>query len=578
MKKTMKKSIVAALALVLLVGVAIVLPLSSAHAVETFAVETELRQYNPAKSYGGYFLYAIGDTMTALLDMEGNVVHQWTGSIAIPKLLEDGNLLSLELINNPGGRNRCQLMDWDGNILWSFDPKTDPTPVRTEIVLHHDEGRIWNKKLKAYTYLIGFNIATNNAEIWAAGGDPSVNYGNVDRMDGIIEVNQNKQIVWEWRFLDHAVQSKNPAWPNYVSDVKLAPGKCDLFWKTNQAEPSQPAGVITDWHHVNSIDYNEDLDQVVVNAKHFSEFYVIDHGKTFVSTTDWAANRAAAKGLAGDFIYRFGNPSAYKQGTAPGFQNGGDQQMYGSHNIQWIKPYHWARPHAEAGDKWPDPVGYTASGIALPGAGNFLIFDNGCYNPTGYRSKILEINPYLNAAVVNTGAFVNPPDAGYTTVAGGGGVGGRKISKQVVWSYQSIWANSFYSQHISSAQRLPNGNTSITSGTQGHKFEVTPTGEVVWEYITPTVSGGFLTVRRDEDKTPFNIYRHYRYGKDFPGLAGKDLTPMGTITGRIPSVIGSDFKYPAPVTYYGFGFGAGGATVGGGGGVGAGTGGGAGGY
>ena len=35
----------------------------------------------------------------------------------------------------------------------------------------------------------------------------------------------DKQIVWEWDFWDHTVQSKNPAWPNYVSDVKDCPGE-----------------------------------------------------------------------------------------------------------------------------------------------------------------------------------------------------------------------------------------------------------------------------------------------------------------------------------------------------------------
>ena len=44
---------------------------------------------------------------------------------------------------------------------------------------------------------------------------------------------------------------------------------------------------------------------------------------------------------------------------------------------------------------------------------------------------------------------------------------------------------SFYSSHISGCQRLPNGNTSIMSGNQGLMFEVTPTGEVVWQYTDP---------------------------------------------------------------------------------------------
>ena len=242
--------------------------------------------------------------------------------------------------------------------------------------------------------------------------------------------------------------------------------------------------------------------------------------------------------------------------------------MFGAHNIQWIRPYHWNRPHPEAGDKWPDPVGYTKSGIALPGAGHFLIFSNGCFKPTGFLSRVLEINPYLNAAGVDTGAYVNPPDAGYTkaTPSGFGPRSGQRdyTSKQVVWSYKSSSANSFAAIAISGMQRLPNGNTSIMSGTQGHMFEVTPTGEVVWEYIWPGVAGpNAKTVVSDSGTTA--MYRHYRYGKDYPGLAGKDLTPIGTITGRIPSVVGSGITYPTPVTYYGFGFGAGGSTAGGGG-------------
>jgi len=43
----------------------------------------------------------------------------------------------------------------------------------------------------------------------------------------------------------------------------------------------------------------------------------------------------------------------------------------------------------------------------------------------------------------------------------------------------------FYSDYVSSAQRLPNGNTLITNGAVGQFQEVTPDHEVVWEYISP---------------------------------------------------------------------------------------------
>ena len=71
--------------------------------------------------------------------------------------------------------------------------------------------------------------------------------------------------------------------------------------------------------------------------------------------------------------------------------------MYGSHNIQFIRPYHWQRPHL-ATDKWPDPATYTESGVALPGAGNFLLFDNGCYNPTRTRRAGHRGQPRIGAS------------------------------------------------------------------------------------------------------------------------------------------------------------------------------------
>jgi hypothetical protein len=43
----------------------------------------------------------------------------------------------------------------------------------------------------------------------------------------------------------------------------------------------------------------------------------------------------------------------------------------------------------------------------------------------------------------------------------------------------------FYSPLISSAQRLPNGNTMITEGSNGRMLEVTIDHALVWEYISP---------------------------------------------------------------------------------------------
>lgn len=59
------------------------------------------------------------------------------------------------------------------------------------------------------------------------------------------------------------------------------------------------------------------------------------------------------------------------------------------------------------------------------------------------------------------------------------------VSGDIVWSYQDSPPYAFFSAYISGARRLPNGNTLITEGAPGRMFQVTPEGEVVWEYINP---------------------------------------------------------------------------------------------
>jgi hypothetical protein len=61
-------------------------------------------------------------------------------------------------------------------------------------------------------------------------------------------------------------------------------------------------------------------------------------------------------------------------------------------------------------------------------------------------------------------------------------------TNEIAWKYQEASADNFYSSRISNAQRLPNGNTLINEGLFGRFFEVTPAGEVVWEYVIPTLA------------------------------------------------------------------------------------------
>lgn len=109
----------------------------------------------------------------------------------------------------------------------------------------------------------------------------------------------------------------------------------------------------------------------------------------------------------------------------------------------------------------------------LPGAGDLLVFDN--QGEAGYPPVALG---------VQTGSRVLEIDP---------------VARKIVWSYSAEVSNSagwtFYSSFISNARRLPNGNTFIDEGVNGRFFQVTPAGEIVWEYISPyfsqtTVGGG----------------------------------------------------------------------------------------
>ncbi len=119
--------------------------------------------------------------------------------------------------------------------------------------------------------------------------------------------------------------------------------------------------------------------------------------------------------------------------------------------------------------------------------GHVLIFDNGAYGSGIQRSKVVEIDPDTN---------------------------------EIVWSYEGGPPMSFYSFHISSAERLPNGNTLIYEGAHGRIFEVTPAKEIVWEYINP-----YFYPDRRTGTSGNATYRAYRYGPEHPALQGKDLDP-----------------------------------------------------
>jgi outer membrane protein assembly factor BamB len=95
-------------------------------------------------------------------------------------------------------------------------------------------------------------------------------------------------------------------------------------------------------------------------------------------------------------------------------------------------------------------------------------------------------------------------------------------TKQIVWEYSETPPQYFFSPYMSSAQRLPNGNTLITEASFGRIFEVTPQRRVVWEYVVPyfapyeEASAG-VSVGTGEQNA---VHRAFRYtAEQIPWLA-----------------------------------------------------------
>ena len=242
---------------------------------------------------------------------------------------------------------------------------------------------------------------------------------------------------------------------------------------------NSPPKRVADWNHVNAVAYHPELDQIVISVHDFGEIWVIDHSTT---TDEAAGHQGGTSNMGGDILYRWGNPAAYRAGTPK------MQRFYGQHDAQWIAP-------------------------GLSGEGHILVFNNGMERPgPASFSTVDEIVPPVDA----DGVYQRPLDKAFGP-------------KEPVWIYKASPPTDFYSMHISGAQRLPNGNTLICSGANGTFFEVTPDKQVVWRYVNPVTDEGPLAadvaIPRKGDHSKNEVFKVRRYSGDYPGLAGRDLSP-----------------------------------------------------
>lgn len=281
-----------------------------------------------AQNMDGYAIYNQGNSNTAyLIDSEGEIAHIWSCPSAANyalALTNEGNLVRGAKVDNaqidgPATGGMVQELDADGDVVWEFEYSSN------EVISHHDIALMPNGNV----LMIAWELID---------GDVFIDMGYEDDSDiyasHLIEVQQDGtggEIVWEWHVIDHLVQD--------VDETKPSFGDVSENWQLlNINVPAgtsggQGGGGPLDWLHVNGLDYNETLDQIVFTSRYLSEIFVIDHS---TSTMEAASHEGGNSGMGGDFLYRWGNPDNY---DTPGTQ----VIPAATHDARWIKE---GRPNA----------------------------------------------------------------------------------------------------------------------------------------------------------------------------------------------------------------------------------------
>ncbi len=427
----------------------------------------------------GYTLFSpISSTTTYLIDQHGREMHSWDSVSGLRPglsayILDDGDLLRTGNLgsNQPGdfsaggASGHIERISWDGQLEWSWSYSS------RDYRSHHDIEPMPNGNI----LLIAWE-EFNEQEVAQAGRNSEGENSNKAVTsttlwpDLILEIKpvgtQDVEIVWEWHAWDHLIQDFDSSKDNY-GDVSQHPELLDINF--NDATSGASGG--RDWMHCNGIDYNLELDQIALSCKNMNEIYIIDHSTT---TLEASGHSGGNSGMGGDILYRWGNPEAYRAGT------NSDQQLFGQHDVQWIES---DRPHA----------------------GELIVFNNGNGRDTLYSSVDIIAPPENNGTYIkNVGEPFGPSNTS--------------------WSWDI--GTDMYAPSISGVERLPNGNTLITYGTQGTFIEVNIEGDIVWKYISPINSGNVLNQGDSIFANNGNkVFKVRRYDMNHDAFSDKILTP-----------------------------------------------------
>ena len=424
--------------------------------------------YYPEQCWNGYTVFPIADPPDAegiaLIDMNGNIVNLWQGVAGFPaKILPGGFVMGSIGVRNHkyGYQDNIDLaqIDWNGNVVWKFAKyqriKDPRAKAKWMARQHHDYQRKGNP-VGYYVPAMEPLVGGGNTLILCHKNLRNSRISQTPLLDDtMIEVTWDGKIIWEWVCSEHFDEM------GFSEEAKNA-----MHRNPNIHDIGKGFG---DWMHINSM-------SLLGPNKWFDGGDERFHPDNII----WAGREtniiAIIEKQTGKLVWQIG----------PEYDSSPELR-----NLGWIIGQH----HAHMIPK------------GLPGEGNILVFDNGGWagygapnpaSPTGVKnarrdySRVLEFNP---------------------------------VTLDVIWQYSAVEAGfplvveayKFYSGFVSSAQRLPNGNTLITEGTDGRLFEVTSDHEIVWEYISP-----YFGKKRNHNM----VYRAYRLPYEW--------IPQAEKTGEIP--------------------------------------------
>lgn len=468
----------------------------------------------------GWTLFSpLKSTAVYLVDELGELKHTWDterkpGNSVY--LLNDGTLLRATRDGDTAGFSgggiggRAQRLGLGGRVLWDVDLSEgnfchhhDLEPLPNGNVL----GIFWERK--------------SREELLAAGADPEM-VGEAKEFwpDAIYELKpegkDGYEVVWSWHVWDHLLQDIDRDQPNYglafddahrihingsSREPRMTASERERLIALGYLQPSdgddgatdeeapKPVFEKADWLHSNGIDYLAELDLIVLSVRSLNEIWFIDHS---TSRAEAKGSTGGRFGKGGDLLFRWGNPAAHGMGNIE------DQRLFAQHDARFV-----------SGDK--DHVRVT-------------IFNNG-------RGRPLTEEPYSTVEEL----VIPLTDGAFPTIDPDG-----LAEVQHSTLYGEGEDQRLYASFISGASKQPNGNVLVCYGDLGLVREISPDGELLWEYAQPYdaqqadaergASGGRPGGRRPPQGGP---PPHLRPGNGPPGPP--DGPPGGARGGGFPS-------------------------------------------